>query len=102
MPAWVSPQEARYLLSKRRVPLEGKAIDPDTGKEVWITKLAQVYPLKLCQLYAQAASFTGLLGPTPPLFFSYLVCNPANERKRPGSPTDSAARRSTLVPLAPR
>jgi hypothetical protein len=36
--------------------LSGMVVDPVSGKKIWKTKLAQVYPQQLCQEYAQLAA----------------------------------------------
>ena len=68
-------------------PLEGLTTDPDTGKEIFKTKLAQAYPRELCDLYAELAQPLldkpiGPSSPSDPLLLSYLATTPATERKR--------------------
>ena len=64
--------------------LKGQVWDPASGRKQWQTKLAQVYPEKLCDLWAQLAmeqraSDVGL----PGLASSFMLVTPPGERNRP-------------------
>eukprot|EP00435_Cladocopium_sp_Y103_P025489 s1800_g6.t1 len=70
------------LLGHRHVKLKGKVWDPKTGKWVFRTKGAQVYPWILCATMAEAvaALYEDALAHLAP---SFALSTPAADRKRP-------------------
>ena len=63
------------------IKLKGKVIDPETGKRVFKTKAAQVYPWALCAAFASVVHALWQ-DPFQHLQASFQLVTPASDRKR--------------------
>ena len=79
--------------SHRHVELKGKVWDNVKKKKVWRTKLAQVYPVDLCELWAQLLEIQDTIDPSVEAALQRwapslaLVTAPGDRKRAVGSPT---------------